>query len=151
MLCGGCCYTFVVQASSLLWKRSLRIVPRLMHSTAKFFIMHQGDFYAVQRYPYLASPSFCWTFVASGILGCFLAMVYPSVLNLELVNLNITGLAKVVVSAVSVISFGVPVVPRDYLFWTALSLVAGIFVPRRSTPCADSCTFAQAHHSLEHI
>ncbi|KAM7283894.1 transmembrane protein 241 [Ixodes scapularis] len=110
-----------------------------------------GDFYAVQRYPYLASPSFCWTFVASGILGCFLAMVYPSVLNLELVNLNITGLAKVVVSAVSVISFGVPVVPRDYLFWTALSLVAGIFVPRRSTPCADSCTFAQAHHSLEHI
>lgn len=110
-----------------------------------------GDFHAVQRYPYLQSPSFCWTFVASGVLGCLLSLVYPSVVNLDVMDVNITGIAKVAVALVSVLSFGVPLVPRDYLFWITVSLVAGIFVPRTQTSGVDSCTISRLHCSLQQI
>lgn len=53
----------------------------------------------------------------SGVLGCLLSLVYPSVVNLDVMDVNITGIAKVAVALVSVLSFGVPLVPRDYLFW----------------------------------
>ncbi|XP_054917718.1 uncharacterized protein [Dermacentor andersoni] len=80
---------------------------------ASYFL---GDFHAVFLYPYLTSPGFCWSFVSSALLGSLLLILHPMISSLEVVNLNYIGLAKVIVSAISLLSFGVPAVPQDYLF-----------------------------------
>lgn len=173
MQCGGCCFIFVVQVLSSPQKSLQLSALKLMRSTDKSYTLQQGlflepcslkgfilllpasyflgDFHAVFLYPYLTSPGFCWSFVASAVLGCLLLMLQHTISSLEVVNLNHVGLAKVIVSAISLLSFGIPAVPQDYFFWTVLSLLAGMFVPKVTTSDADKCVFSNIRQSMEHV
>lgn len=129
---------------------------QLIYTTTSFILLlpasyFLGDFHAVFLYPYLTSPGFCWSFVMSAVLGCLLLMLYPTISSLEVVNLNHVGLAKVIVSAISLLSFGVPTVPQDYLFWTALSLLAGMFAPKVVTSDADRCVLSNIRQTMQHV
>lgn len=110
-----------------------------------------GDFYAVRNYTFLSSPAFWWTFASSGVVGCLLAMLHPSILTVEMPELNVIGLAKALVSSLSLLLFGFPIVPQRYLFWTALSLLGGMFLPRASSLNLDDCSQARARCTLEHV
>lgn len=129
---------------------------QVIYATASFILLLPtsyllGDFNAVLQYPYLTSPAFCWSFITSALLGCLLLLLQPRILSLEMGKINYIGLAKVIVSAVSVLSFGTPGVPQHYLFWTTLSLLAGVFVPKAMSSDADSCVLSSIRQSLEHV
>ncbi|XP_054917721.1 UDP-N-acetylglucosamine transporter TMEM241 homolog isoform X6 [Dermacentor andersoni] len=87
----------------------------------------------------------------SALLGSLLLILHPMISSLEVVNLNYIGLAKVIVSAISLLSFGVPAVPQDYLFWTVLSLLAGMFVPKAMASDADRCVLSNIRQSMQHV
>ncbi|XP_054917724.1 uncharacterized protein [Dermacentor andersoni] len=109
---------------------------RLMHSTDRSYMLQQG------------STS---DFFSSALLGSLLLILHPMISSLEVVNLNYIGLAKVIVSAISLLSFGVPAVPQDYLFWTVLSLLAGMFVPKAMASDADRCVLSNIRQSMQHV
>ncbi|XP_075529779.1 uncharacterized protein LOC142563100 isoform X5 [Dermacentor variabilis] len=165
--------TTVPRVLSFLPKSLQLSALRLMHSTDRSYMLQQGlflelcslkgfilllpasyflgDFHAVFLYPYLTSPGFCWSFVSSALLGSLLLILHPMISSLEVVNLNYIGLAKVIVSAISLLSFGVPAVPQDYLFWTVLSLLAGMFVPKAMASDADRCVLSNIRQSMQHV
>ncbi|XP_075733794.1 UDP-N-acetylglucosamine transporter TMEM241 homolog isoform X2 [Rhipicephalus microplus] len=123
MLLHICCAGVILstEKSSAVCIKTDAFNRQLIYTTTSFILLlpasyFLGDFHAVFLYPYLTSPGFCWSFVTSAVLGCLLLMLYPTISSLEVVNLNHVGLAKVIVSAISLLSFGVPTVPQDYLF-----------------------------------
>ncbi|KAL3244041.1 hypothetical protein MRX96_019611 [Rhipicephalus microplus] len=158
MLLHICCAGVILstEKSSAVCIKTDAFNRQLIYTTTSFILLlpasyFLGDFHAVFLYPYLTSPGFCWSFVTSAVLGCLLLMLYPTISSLEVVNLNHVGLAKVIVSAISLLSFGVPTVPQDYLFWTALSLLAGMFAPKVVTSDADRCVLSNIRQTMQHV
>lgn len=158
MLLHICCAGVILstEKSSTVCVKTDAFNRQVIYATASFILLLPtsyllGDFNAVLQYPYLTSPAFCWSFITSALLGCLLLLLQPRILSLEMGNINYIGLAKVIVSAVSVLSFGTPGVPQHYLFWTMLSLLAGVFVPKAVSSDADSCVLSSIRQSLEHV
>lgn len=158
MLLHICCAGVILstEKSSTVCVKTDAFNRQVIYATASFILLlptsyFLGDFDAVLQYPYLSSPAFCWSFITSALLGCLLLLLHPRILSLEMGNINYIGLAKVIVSAVSVLSFGTPGVPQHYLFWTSLSLLAGVFVPKATPSDADSCVLSSIRQSLEHV
>lgn len=158
MLLHICCAGVILstEKSSTVCVKTDAFNRQVIYATASFILLLPtsyllGDFNAVLQYPYLTSPAFCWSFITSALLGCLLLLLQPRILSLEMGKINYIGLAKVIVSAVSVLSFGTPGVPQHYLFWTTLSLLAGVFVPKAMSSDADSCVLSSIRQSLEHV
>ncbi|XP_065294258.1 UDP-N-acetylglucosamine transporter TMEM241-like isoform X14 [Dermacentor albipictus] len=167
MLLHICCAGVILSAekSSTVCIKTDAFNRQIIYATTSFILLlpasyFLGDFHAVFLYPYLTSPGFCWSFVSSALLGSLLLILHPMISSLEVVNLNYIGLAKgnicsifpqVIVSAISLLSFGVPAVPQDYLFWTVLSLLAGMFVPKAMASDADRCVLSNIRQSMQHV